>query len=66
MRFSTKLLTIALGCVMALPAAAQQITGAGSTFVYPILSKWSDAYNCQIASKSDPLFASNSDPFGGR
>jgi phosphate transport system substrate-binding protein len=45
MRFSIRLVAIALGCVMALPAAAQQITGAGSTFVYPILSKWSDAYS---------------------
>ena len=26
-------------------ASAQQITGAGSTFVYPILSKWSEAYS---------------------
>jgi phosphate transport system substrate-binding protein len=45
MRFSSKLVAIALGCVVALPAAAQQITGAGSTFVYPILSKWSEAYS---------------------
>ena len=45
MRFSTRLIAAALGCVLALPAAAQQITGAGSTFVYPILSKWSEAYN---------------------
>ena len=45
MRFSTRLIAVALGCVLALPAAAQQITGAGSTFVYPILSKWSEAYN---------------------
>jgi len=27
-----------------LPAAAADITGAGSTFVYPILAKWADAY----------------------
>jgi phosphate transport system substrate-binding protein len=27
-----------------LPAAAADITGAGSTFVYPILSKWADEY----------------------
>ncbi|HUN98340.1 MAG TPA: phosphate ABC transporter substrate-binding protein PstS [Bradyrhizobium sp.] len=26
------------------PAAAADITGAGSTFVYPVLSKWADAY----------------------
>lgn len=26
------------------PAAAAEITGAGSTFVYPVLAKWADAY----------------------
>ena len=26
------------------PAKAAEITGAGSTFVYPILAKWADAY----------------------
>lgn len=26
------------------PASADEITGAGSTFVYPILAKWADAY----------------------
>jgi phosphate transport system substrate-binding protein len=45
MRFTAKLLAVALICATALPAAAQQITGAGSTFVYPILSKWSEAYS---------------------
>jgi phosphate transport system substrate-binding protein len=28
----------------ALPASAADITGAGSTFVYPILAKWADTY----------------------
>lgn len=45
MRFLSKLAIIMLGCVIAAPSFAQQITGAGSTFVYPILSKWSAAYN---------------------
>jgi phosphate transport system substrate-binding protein len=27
-----------------LPAAAAEITGAGSTFVYPVLAKWADVY----------------------
>jgi phosphate transport system substrate-binding protein len=45
MRLTWKVLACALACVVALPAAAQQITGAGSTFVYPILSKWSEAYS---------------------
>ncbi len=31
--------------LLAAPAGAQSITGAGSTFVYPVLSKWSEAYN---------------------
>src|SRR5579875_2553881 len=26
------------------PAAAEDITGAGSTFVYPVLAKWADVY----------------------
>ncbi len=45
MRFTSKLFAAALCCVLATPALAQQITGAGSTFVYPILSKWSEAYS---------------------
>ena len=31
--------------LLAAPAGAQSITGAGSTFVYPVMSKWSEAYN---------------------
>ena len=30
-----------------LPAAAGDITGAGSTFVYPVLAKWADVYKKQ-------------------
>lgn len=30
-----------------LPAAATDITGAGSTFVYPLLAKWADVYKKQ-------------------
>jgi hypothetical protein len=30
------------------------------------IKAWKTHLACQIASKSDPLFASNSDPFGGR
>ncbi len=39
---ATALIVLALG---ATGAMAADITGAGSTFVFPILSKWSDAYN---------------------
>jgi phosphate transport system substrate-binding protein len=34
----------ALAVAFATPAGAADIAGAGSTFVYPILSKWADAY----------------------
>lgn len=33
------------------PTAAADITGAGSTFVYPVLSKWSDAYYGRTGAK---------------
>lgn len=40
----TKLLAAAtLGCALALPAAAQQITGAGATFPNPVYQKWGEA-----------------------
>ena len=46
MKLTPKLLAAAFACALSFPAAAQQqITGAGSTFVYPILSAWSEAYN---------------------
>ncbi|WP_076864638.1 phosphate ABC transporter substrate-binding protein PstS [Bradyrhizobium mercantei] len=36
---------VAAGLVaMATPAFATDITGAGSTFIFPVLSKWADAY----------------------
>ena len=39
MKLTPKILALALTCAAALPAAAQQqVTGAGSTFVYPVLS----------------------------
>lgn len=48
MKLAPKLLALALTCAASLPAMAQQqITGAGSTFVYPVLSAWSDAYSKQ-------------------
>jgi phosphate transport system substrate-binding protein len=36
-----------IGAVASAQALAVNITGAGSTFVYPILSKWSADYNAQ-------------------
>jgi len=44
-RIAQRLLTAtALALVLAGPAAAQGLTGAGATFPYPIYSKWFDAY----------------------
>jgi len=48
MSFMSKMLvTAALGCAVALPAAvpaaAQQITGAGATFPNPVYQKWGEA-----------------------
>ncbi len=38
------LIALALACAATFPAAAQQIRGSGSTFAYPILARWSEAY----------------------
>jgi len=38
-------LALAVPCFAFAAQGAQQITGAGSTFVYPVLAKWSDVYN---------------------
>jgi len=43
MKSTFSLLAIALGCAVAMPAAGQQITGAGSTFAAPIYGKWAEA-----------------------
>ena len=53
----TRFIAIGLAAVMAsaaLGAASAQaadITGAGATFIYPILSKWSDTYNNATGNK---------------
>ena len=48
MRFSQKLLAtaaaLAVGASASFAVSAQQITGAGSTFAYPMFSKWADEY----------------------
>src|SRR6185312_15515006 len=38
---------ILAGAVLATPAFAAEITGAGATFPYPIYAKWADAYRKQ-------------------
>jgi phosphate transport system substrate-binding protein len=40
----TALAVAGLLAASVLPAAAEDITGAGSTFVYPVLAKWADTY----------------------
>ncbi len=40
----SRIATIAVASMMSLAAQATDITGAGSSFVYPVLTKWSAAY----------------------
>ena len=48
MKTSTQIALLVAGAMaIALPAQAAEITGAGSTFVYPILSKWSADYSAK-------------------
>jgi phosphate transport system substrate-binding protein len=42
------LASAALSCAFALPAAAQQITGAGATFPAPVYTKWGEAAKAAI------------------
>lgn len=44
MRLTAWLIAFAIGCTNALPAASQELRGSGSTFVYPIIAKWSATY----------------------
>jgi len=46
MQFKTLLkpMTAVLAATLMLPSLAADITGAGSTFVYPIAAKWAEAY----------------------
>jgi len=48
MRLSKSLLVAALASAIALPAAAQQITGAGATFPAPVYAKWGEAAKAAI------------------
>ena len=54
MTLSTKMRAVALAFAATFAtnfAQAADITGAGATFVYPILSKWSDTYNKSTGNK---------------
>jgi phosphate transport system substrate-binding protein len=53
-RFHHTLTVLAAGAALSLSAGsacATDITGAGSTFVYPVLSKWSAAFNEKTSNK---------------
>ena len=51
-RFTTALAAVLAAATLAVaPVRAQQVTGAGSTFVYPVLAAWSDAYAKQTGVK---------------
>ena len=45
-----RILLIVAGLLWASSAFAADITGAGSTFIYPVLSKWADAYKKESGS----------------
>ncbi|MEO7324561.1 MAG: phosphate ABC transporter substrate-binding protein PstS [Dokdonella sp.] len=50
----TRFIAVGLAAVLGAGATSVQatdITGAGSTFIYPILSKWSDTYNNSTGTK---------------
>ncbi len=47
----SRLVVLALATSLAGSAFAADITGAGSTFVYPVLSKWSADYNAVTGNK---------------
>jgi phosphate transport system substrate-binding protein len=46
----TTIAAVGILAASVLPAAAADITGAGSTFVYPVLAKWAAEYSKQPAS----------------
>src|SRR6516225_6606526 len=48
MKLATAFVTLAVGCAVAFPAVAQQITGAGATFPAPIYTKWGEAAKAAI------------------
>lgn len=45
--FKTRVIAFAAAALFGVAAQAGDITGAGSTFVYPVLSKWSAAYSAR-------------------
>ena len=50
-RLRLGLATTMFAASLGLVAQAAEVTGAGSSFVYPVLSKWSAAYNAKTGNK---------------
>ena len=50
-KLKTRLAAMALVAAFVTNAGAAEITGAGATFIYPLLSKWSDDYNKATGAK---------------
>jgi phosphate transport system substrate-binding protein len=53
-RFSNpSLIAVALLCwgCLCVPALSEDVSGAGSTFVYPVLAKWAEAYKAEAGTK---------------
>src|ERR1700733_15417744 len=48
MKLASGLAALAIGCAVAYPATAQQITGAGATFPAPVYTKWGEAAKAAI------------------
>lgn len=51
MKFKTAIAVITMSALLSSAAYAAEITGAGSTFVFPILSKWSADYSAKTGNK---------------
>jgi phosphate transport system substrate-binding protein len=47
----TRIAAIALGAAVAFPALATDITGAGASFIFPVMTKWSSDYNKATGNK---------------
>ena len=50
-KYKSRLAVLALAAAFTGNAAAADITGAGATFVYPVMSKWSADYSATTGNK---------------
>jgi phosphate transport system substrate-binding protein len=60
MRCVSLLIALVLGCATIFPVAGQEIHGSGSSFAYPALAKWSEAYQrtCGVHVEYQPIGSS--------